>query len=65
MRQKNTEAYVDKYISYLGRYHTHLEAVGATTYGNMYDFEMEHRLVEQCEAGNMLSVLELPTKDFE
>jgi len=65
VKQKNTNAYVDKYLNYLGTYRTHLETIGGTSYGDVYDFEMEHRLVEQCEAGNMLSILELPTKDFE
>jgi hypothetical protein len=31
----------------------------------MYDFEVEHKLVERCEAGEMISVEEQPTRDNE
>jgi hypothetical protein len=63
--QKYTENYVDKYLEYLGRYQSRLRTLGGPLYEDVYDFELEHRLVEQCEAGGILSVLELPTKDFE
>ena len=65
MKYKYNEPRIDKYMNYLSSYKAQLEEIGITSWGNIYDFELEHKLVEQCEAGCILSVLELPTKDFE
>ena len=65
MKHKYNEHRIDRYMNYLSSYGAKLEETGVSSYGNIYDFELEHKLVERCEAGGILSILELATKDFE
>ena len=55
---------IENYLIYLRKYRTIIDEQ-LTSYGNMYDFEVEHKLVERCEAGEMISVEEQPTRDNE
>ena len=55
---------IENYLIYLSKYRTIIDEQ-LTSYGNMYDFEVEHKLVERCEAGEMISVEEQPTRDNE
>jgi hypothetical protein len=64
MKPKYTEQGIDKYLSYLGSYKAHLDEVGAS-FPNYYDFELEHKLVEQCEAGGILFIADIPPRELE
>jgi len=56
---------IENYLIYLGSYRKRLEDVNPLSHANNYDFEYEHKLVELCEAGEMISVEEQPTRDNE
>ena len=56
---------IENYLIYLGSYRKRLEDVGSSSHVNNYDFEYEHKLVELCEAGEMISVEEQPIRDTE
>jgi len=64
MKYLYTERYIDAYLGYLSKYRTIIDEQ-LTSYGNMYDFEVEHKLVERCEAGEILTVDYQPTRDNE
>ena len=64
MSKKYTEHYIDVCINYLNMYKDRLNEQ-ITSYTSMYDFDVEHALVEKCEAGEMLSVELNPTRDNE
>lgn len=63
--KKYTPAGIENYLLYLGSYRARLDDVGIYTYTPTYDFEYEHKLVERCEAGELLSVEEQPIRDNE
>ena len=61
-----TPSVVDKYLIFLdgyGEFRCRFDSPYSIE--NAYDFEAEHKLVEQCEAGEMLTITDLPPRESE
>ena len=66
MTKKYTPSVVDNYLKYLEGYGGVMNRLDSPySIENAYDFEAEHKLVEQCEAGEMLTITDLPPRESE
>ena len=61
-----TPSVVDKYLKFLKGYDGLMHRLYSPySIENSYDFETEHRLVERCEAGEMLTVTDISSRENE
>jgi hypothetical protein len=56
---------IENYLAYLGSYRKRIEENENVPHLTDYDFELEHKLVEQCEAGDFIHAVESPIRDTE
>jgi hypothetical protein len=62
---KYNPASIERYLSYLSTYDMQREGTILLPHTANYDFELEHKLVEQCEAGDFIHAVESPIRDTE
>lgn len=58
-------ASIERYLSYLHAYDMQREGTMVFPHTANYDFELEHTLVKQCEAGDFIHAAESPIRDTE
>lgn len=62
---KYTPKGIETYLTYLGAYRKRMEDIEIIPQSFDYDFDLEHKLVEQCEAGDFIHAVESPIRDNE
>ena len=62
---KYTPKGIETYLTYLGSYRKRIEDNEIVSHLFDYDFDLEHKLVEQCEAGDFIHAVESPIRDNE
>jgi len=58
-------ASIERYLLYINKHSGRMEDAGYYHFATNYDFDLEHNLVEQCEAGDFIHAAESPIRDTE
>jgi hypothetical protein len=62
---KYTPKSIETYLTYLDYLDAYRQEAIPLVHSANYDFELEHKLVEQCEAGDYIHAVESPIRDTE
>jgi len=62
---KYTPKSIESYLAYLGELDRYRQEAVPLLHSANYDFDLEHRLVEQCEAGEYIHAVESPIRETE